>query len=76
MTKRKFPPQTKETSKVLKKVEKEEEIFPLRAKDWSSTATIFVWMVLNSSTASDDKLRSAFETAMRMRKMPGRKAAD
>lgn len=71
-----FPAQTKHTSEVLAKTTDEEEIFPLRAQDWSSPATIFFWMALNATTAPEEKLRKAFESAIKMRKMPTRKAAD
>jgi hypothetical protein len=50
--------------------------FMLKATDWTSPETICFWMLLNMRTASEEKLRSAFETAMAMKKNPNKKAAD
>lgn len=76
MGRKKVIPQTKHTSTVLAKASDDEEIFPLVAKDWSSPETICFWLMLNMKSAPEEKLRAAFESAMRMRKRPDRKAAD
>ena len=59
----------------LQKVGEDEEIFVLRAQDASAGRTIIDW-IKNNWHASDDKLREAFECALRMRKFPNMKASD
>lgn len=49
------------------KAEDNEELFVLRAKDISSPKVIIEWIKINFETASDAKLRDAFECALRMR---------
>ena len=66
---------TKITSITLQKAGDEEEIFVLRAQDDSAPKIIMLWIAENLH-ASDEKLRDAFECALRMRKHPTRKAAD
>jgi len=65
----------KGTCKVLQKVHDDEEIFVLRAQDSMASVTILDW-IKNNWHASDEKLREAFECALRMRKYPGMKACD
>jgi hypothetical protein len=66
---------TKLNSPTLKKTGDHEEIFVLRAQDASAPRSIVLWIADNLH-ASDDKLRDAFECALRMRKHPKTKAAD
>lgn len=66
---------TKLTSLSLKKIGDQEEIFVLRAQDASAPRSVILWIADNLH-ASDDKLRDAFECALRMRKHPKTKAAD
>lgn len=66
---------TKITCKTLAKVGDKEEIFVLRAQDESSPKTILNWIGDNLH-ASDEKLREAFECALRMRKYEKRRACD
>jgi hypothetical protein len=66
---------TKLTSPSLKKIGDEEEIFVLRAQDASAPRSVILWIADNLH-ASDDKLRDAFECALRMRRHSKTKAAD
>ena len=66
---------TKMTSSALKKAGDQEEIFVLRAQDASAPRTVMLWIADNLH-APDDKLRDAFECAMRMRRHPKARAAD
>lgn len=66
---------TKLTSPALKKAGEQEEIFVLRAQDASAPRSVILWIADNLH-ASDDKLRDAFECALRMRRHPKTKAAD
>jgi hypothetical protein len=66
---------TKQNSLTLKKSGDHEEIFVLRAQDASAPRSVILWIADNLQ-ASDDKLREAFECALRMRKHPKTKAAD
>jgi hypothetical protein len=66
---------TKRDSLTLKKVGDHEEIFILRAQDASAPRSVILWIADNLQ-ASDEKLRDAFECAMRMRKHSKTKAAD
>jgi hypothetical protein len=66
---------TKHNSLTLKKVGDREEIFVLRAQDASAPRSVILWIADNLH-ASDEKLRDAFECALRMRKHPKTKAAD
>jgi len=66
---------TKMASTTLQKAGDDEEIFVLRAQDVSSPKLVMLWIADNLH-ASDEKLRDAFECALRMRKHPTRKAAD
>ena len=66
---------TKKTSTTLQKACDDEEIFVLRAQDSSAPRTVILWIADNLQ-ASDEKLRDAFECALKMRKHPNTKAAD
>jgi hypothetical protein len=66
---------TKLTSLSLKKIGDQEEIFVLRAQDASAPRSVILWIADNLH-AADDKLRDAFECALRMRRHPKTKAAD
>jgi len=66
---------TKQSSLTLKKVGDHEEIFVLRAQDVSAPRSVILWIADNLH-ASDDKLREAFECALRMRRHPKTRAAD
>jgi hypothetical protein len=66
---------TKNNSLTLKKVGDHEEIFVLRAQDASAPRSVILWIADNLH-ASDEKLRDAFECALRMRKHPKTKTAD
>jgi hypothetical protein len=66
---------TKHDSLTLKKAGENEEIFVLRAQDASAPRAVILWIADNLN-ASDEKLRDAFECALRMRKHPKTKAAD
>ena len=59
----------------LEKVKPDEEIFVLRGQDAMAPKLIILWIAENLH-ASDEKLREAFECALRMRKYPYSKAAD
>lgn len=66
---------TKSTCKTLAKVGNSEEIFVLRAQDVMAPKTIIHWIADNLH-APDEKLREAFECALRMRKFAKTKASD
>lgn len=66
---------TKHDSVTLQKTGDHEEIFVLRARDATAPRTVILWIADNLH-ASDEKLREAFECALRMRSHPNRKAAD
>lgn len=53
-----------------------EPLFVLRAQDLSSPGIVITWIRANIYTASDEKLRGAFECALKMRNRPYRKVAD
>lgn len=60
---------TKETSSSLRKIGDQEEIFVLRAQDASAPRSVILWIADNLH-ASDEKLRDAFECALRMPRHP------
>jgi hypothetical protein len=66
---------TRHNSLTLNKVGDHEEIFVLRAQDASAPRSVILWIADNLH-ASDEKLREAFECALRMRKHTKTKAAD
>ena len=53
-----------------------EFIFVLRGQDISSPLVVLEWIKLNFETASKDKLKKAFNTALNMRETLKRKIAD
>ncbi|MGD9156848.1 MAG: hypothetical protein PVG39_00440 [Desulfobacteraceae bacterium] len=65
----------KSTCPTLVKIGDDEEMFTLRAQDASSPRIVLEWIKENFH-ASDEKLRDAFECALRMRKFPYSRAAD
>jgi hypothetical protein len=66
---------TKTHNPTLSKISDNEEIFVLRAQDQSAPRSVILW-VADNLHASDEKLRDAFECALRMRRHPGKKPAD
>lgn len=66
---------TKHMCRTLEKCGPDEEIFVLRAQDSSAPATVIDW-IKNNLHASDEKLREAFECALKMRKHQNTKVAD
>lgn len=53
-----------------------QETFTLVAQDRTAPRTILYWIQENFETAPPEKLRNAFERALRMREFLGRKWAD
>ncbi len=53
-----------------------QETFTLVGQDRTSPRTILFWIGENFETAPPEKLRDAFERALRMREFPERKWAD
>lgn len=53
-----------------------QQTFTLVEQDRTSPRTILFWIGENFETASQEKLRDAFEMALRMREFSGRKWAD
>lgn len=53
-----------------------EQIFVLRAQDYSAPSVIIHWIALNFENCSDEKLRDAFEHALLMKQYANRKAPD
>ena len=66
---------TKMKNPTLQKTGDNEEIFVLRAQDRSAPRTVILWIADNLH-ASDEKLKDAFECALRMRRHPAKKPAD
>lgn len=60
----------------LKKVKDDEMIFVLRAQDKSAPKVVLHWIAKNFETLPEDKLREAFECAMKMKAYHNRKNAD
>lgn len=64
----------KKNCTTLAKVRDDEDIFVLRGQDITAPRMIVRWIEFNIFTAPDEKLREAFECALRMRhqgtKMP------
>ena len=63
-----YPPQTANKNFVLGKAFGDEELFVLRAMDETAPVIILEWIKENYYTANEDTLRSAFESALRMKK--------
>lgn len=66
---------TKLTDDTLKKAFEDEEIFVLRALDESSPTVIMFWIAYNFAVLSEEKIRSAFEVAMKMNRQENRRRA-
>ncbi len=66
---------TKQNNPTLKKTGDNEEIFVLRAQDQSAPRSVILWIADNLH-APDEKLRDAFECALRMRRHSKTKPAD
>jgi len=60
----------------LNKADNEEMLFILRAQDISAPKTIIFWIAENIYNCSDDKLRGAFECALKMKTNAVRKSPD
>lgn len=60
----------------LAKAGDDEMLFILRAQDISSPKVILHWIELNFENVPDEKLRGAFEAALKMKGHSGRKQAD
>jgi hypothetical protein len=60
----------------VKAKQRGQHTFTLVAQDRSAPATIAFWIQQNIETAPEDKLRTALEDALAMRKYSPRKAAD
>jgi len=60
----------------LNKAADDEMLFVLRAQDESAPRTILHWISKNFETCPDDKLREAFECALKMKNSQHRKKAD
>lgn len=68
-----YPPQTANKNFVLSKAFGDEELFILRAMDETAPIIILEWIKENYYTANEDTLRSAFESALRMKKYEDKK---
>lgn len=60
----------------LNKAGEDEMLFVLRAQDESAPRAIMQWITTNFETCSEDKLKEAFNCALRMRRHPNRKMPD
>lgn len=67
---------TPETCSCLQKLKEGEPFFVLRGQDVSSPKVVIHWIAKNFENVPDDKLREAFECALRMKHYSPRKAAD
>lgn len=67
---------TKSRDLCLKNASEDEEIFVLRASDISSPKVILHWIAKNFENCPEEKLREAFDSALRMKNHKGRKQAD
>lgn len=54
----------------------DEMLFVLRAQDVSAPKVVLHWIAKNFDSASEEKLREAFECAIAMKKFKWRKNAD
>lgn len=61
---------------ILKKVEPDEMIFVLRAKDSTAPSLVLEWIKVNFETVSEEKLREAFDCALEMKRFPTRRLPD
>lgn len=71
-----YPIKTKRNDGALSKASPDEPIFVLRGMDETSPLIIMDWIRENMFTAPEDKLRSAFEQALIMKKFEDRRRAD
>jgi hypothetical protein len=60
----------------LGKAKDDEMLFILRAQDILAPIVVLEWIKLNFLNCPDDKLREAFEAAIKMKNYPGTKTAD
>lgn len=67
---------TKLDDKCLQKASDDEPLFILRGQDKSSPKHVLGWIIDNFENVNDDKLREAFELAIRMKHFRYRKVAD
>lgn len=70
-----YPPQPKQNNHTLNQARPDEIIFVLKATDETAPWVILEWIRENIHTASEDKLRSAFEQALAMRKADDKRRA-
>lgn len=64
-------------AKVFKKAQsRNQRTWTVVEQDITAVKTIAHWIYLNIETAPDDKLRTALEEILVMRKFPNRKTAD
>lgn len=68
--------ETKDSTCYVKAKRNGEDTFTLRSQDKTAPRTILFWIMENIETASDEKLREAFEDAIKMRAWPKRKMPD
>lgn len=66
----------KDTDTCLKKAAPDEPLFVLRAQDASAPYIVMEWIKDNFENVPEEKLREAFELALKMKKWPNRKSAD
>jgi hypothetical protein len=66
----------KNANSCLNKAHPDEPLFVLRGQDVSSPKVVLHWIAKNFESASEFKLREAFDIAMKMREWVPRKSAD
>ncbi len=66
---------TKKESKTLERVKEDEDVFVLRAQDYTSAKTIVLWIAENIEDAPPEKMREALEVAIKMQRYPNRRYA-
>jgi hypothetical protein len=69
---------TKFNDTCLDKAAEDEPIFVLRAQDYTTPKLVMLWIAenINNGKTPDDKLREAFEHALKMRRWSDRKSPD
>jgi len=70
------PLPTKDEVCFVKARSRGQQTFTLVAQDITAARTIMFWLMENIETAPDEKLRDAFEDALRMRHYGNRRYAD
>lgn len=70
-----FPVRNKKNDETIQKMFADEPIFPLRAMDETAPLIILDWIRENLFSASEDKLRSAFEQALAMKRFEDKRRA-